>query len=171
MSQPDFIPENIASAVFFREEISLREPERPSELTGRRVPKGRLYGSPGPNQGYAFKLVEGYKEKVICGEGESLDDAIAAVMVVASKRAASLGRAPMGLDLEFALNFFRFFGEPNDELLSVRKKLLGGLAHSYVRQRELADLLTEDLLKRSPQDAMANESLLQEWSRNSLIRS
>ena len=53
-------------------------PRRPGDL-GPAQPRGELFGSPGPNVGYAYTLAERVKDRFRVGPNEHLDDAVAVV--------------------------------------------------------------------------------------------
>ena len=69
---------------------------RPGMITApSQKPEGGLFGTPGPDTGYAMRILR----KV---DGD-IDDNVAAVLVsLMSARAAALGRAPIQEDLEVA---------------------------------------------------------------------
>ncbi len=163
MTQPDFVPITISVAKFYRGEIPSKELRRPAEFKGSRRFRGRLFGSPGPDQGYILNIVEGYVEKLVLRPGESLADAVMALVVIGSKRASIFGRAPMKFDIDFALELLRLSQDVFGDFAGVRKKLLVGLAHDYVAQRELADLFNDDLLKLTPQGVAEHTEIWDEW--------
>ncbi len=163
MTQPDFVPTTISVAKFYREETLVREIKRPAELKGRRRSSGRLFGSPGPDQGYVLHLVDGYKEKLVLRNGEAMADVVTALVVVALKRASVFGRAPMKSDIDFAIALLRFSQGIDDNFAEVRKRLITGVTHDYVAQRELADLFSEDLLKLTPQGIEDHNEIWEEW--------
>ncbi len=163
MTQPDFVPITIAVAKFYREEVPSKELRRPAELKGPRRSGGRLFGSPGPDQGYALHIAEGYVEKLTLRPEESLSDAVTALVVIGSKRASIFGRAPMKSDIDFAVALLRLSQEISGSFVAVRKRLLVGLSHDYISQRELADLFSEDLLKLTPQAVADHTEIWDEW--------
>jgi hypothetical protein len=106
-------------------------------------------GSPGPDQGYALRVAEGFADRLQLTDGEHSDDVLAGAVIVALRRAASLGRAPVSHDIEMALHLFGYLDAAAPELVATRKRLFAGIAHDYWQQRDLADLIPESTLKLS----------------------
>ena len=73
--------------------------DRPGDEVAYGQPRGRLFGVPGPNIGYALTLAQRIGERLTLAPHERLDDALAVVSELAMKRAASFGRAPVMADL------------------------------------------------------------------------
>jgi hypothetical protein len=135
-----------------------RQPEpwlanRPGEVVDDGQPHGDRVGHQGPDQGYVLSLVRRFEGKLTLTSGEHERDALAGAAVVALKRASLFGRAPVVHDLTVALTIWGFLGEAPPELVALRKPLFEEVAHPhhYAEQRRLADLVPEDVLRRTPQ--------------------
>src|SRR5206468_7366902 len=105
MAQPDYVPVAPADKVRPAERLPPARAwttSRPGEITGLRLPAGRRFGVPGPDQGYALTLAARSAEQLELGKGESRGDVVAGCVGVAMKRAALFGRAPVVFDLELA---------------------------------------------------------------------
>ena len=94
MTQPTFVPiveaDQVRSA--YRLDVpSIWTQSRPSELRTTRPPRGRMFGTPGPDQGYALKLARRFEDRVNLVPGESAEDAIAGCTAVAMRRARRCG--------------------------------------------------------------------------------
>ncbi|MGH9209500.1 MAG: hypothetical protein ACRD2C_02320 [Acidimicrobiales bacterium] len=126
--------------------------ERPGDLRGPQ-PRGERLGSPGPDQGYVYKLVRRFQGRLRLAPGEQEADAIAGAVAVALKRASLLGRAPVSVDLLVAFTIWGFLGDASDELVEARRPLFAEVAnpHHYPTQRRIADLVPDDVLCKSPQ--------------------
>ncbi|MFN0029582.1 MAG: hypothetical protein ACKV2O_20715 [Acidimicrobiales bacterium] len=127
--------------------------DRPGDLDGEGQPHGERFGVPGPDQGYAYKLVGQFTDRLTLTAGEHLDDAIAGVVAIATKRSALFGRAPVVHDLAVG---FRIFGFLNDkapaELVALRSKLFTEVSnpHHYPELRAVVDAVPEATLRLIP---------------------
>lgn len=129
-------------------------PDRPGDLLGHQ-PAGPMFGSQGPDQGYAFLLARRFKGKLHLLEGEREDDALAGCLGVATKRAALFGRAPVVHDLTVAFTVWGFLDEqPPADLVAARRPLFAEVAspHHYDKQRAVADAVPEATLRRPHRD-------------------
>ncbi len=154
MTQPSFVP--IVEADQVRPGYRLDVPaiwtqSRPSELRSTRAPRGRLFGTPGPDQGYALKLARRFEDRVELVPGESVEDAIAGCTAVAMRRAAGWGRAPVVHDLAFAFTLWGFLGGAPADLVEARARLFRSAAHHYTAQRAIASAVTDQALVLSPE--------------------
>lgn len=154
MTQPKFAP--ILPNDEVRDLYKLRVPppwrtHRPADFRpspgAARLP-GR--GSAGPDQGYGMLLAERFADRIELLDGEHADDVLHGAGVIALRRAAMFGRAPVAADLELALLLFGYLGRPTEEMIEARKDVFGGVAHDYWRERELADLVPESTLRMAP---------------------
>ena len=74
---------------------------RPGELTGPgEVPRGGAFGTPGPDTGYALRLLADRPLALAPGERRADVERLVAALVAA--RASRLGRAPIAGDIEVA---------------------------------------------------------------------
>ena len=96
--------------------------DRPGDEVAAGQPHGRLFGTPGPNIGYAATLAHRLGDRLALGPGEHLEDALAVVSELAMKRAASFGRAPVLADLDVAALILGYLGgcDPDDALVAGR---------------------------------------------------
>ncbi len=152
MAAPDYVPTPLSERP--RESLRIPPPQRwmadrPADLQ-RGQPIGPTLGRPGPDQGYALKLAEHFRDRVQVAEGENVDDALAGCVAVALKRAAVFGRAPVAHDLELALRLWGYLGGAPDDLVQYRRRLFGGAAHHYWDQRAITDVVPEETLRLTP---------------------
>jgi hypothetical protein len=122
--------------------------DRPGELPGGQ-PVGRHMGRPGPDQGFALRLVRQFEDKLRVVAPESKEDAITGCVGVALARASLFGRAPVVHDLELAFRVWGFLGDAPDELVALRKPLFEGVSHHYDDQRVVVDRVPESTLRLS----------------------
>lgn len=102
-------------------------PNRPGDLGAPgEVPSGDGFGTPGPDTGYALRLLRG---RDLPGGMEHRVDVTAAVAAVMGARAAALGRAPVAADAEAAIALLA--------LDDISVKHLAGVAHDHGRLRTL----------------------------------
>lgn len=136
-------------------------PDRPAEIEGRQ-PEGERLGYQGPDQGYVLVLAKLVRNRVIVGDGESVEDAIRGSINIALRRASLYGRAPVIHDLTIALTIWGWFdATPVDALASRRRQLFEGVAntnHHYTEGRVIADLVPESTLALTPDAARASYS-------------
>jgi hypothetical protein len=163
VTQPSFVP--IVEADQVRPAYQLRVPSiwtqsRPSELRGPSQPGKFKIGSPGTDQGFALKLARRFGDRLVLRAGESAEDAIAGCAAVAMRRCAHFGRAPAIYDLSFGFTLWGYLGGAPVDLLEARAPLFRSAAHHYQAQRAIADSVTEDSLRMTPEDVAAR---LDQW--------
>ena len=159
MTQPKFAP--ILEQDEVREGYQLGVPapwvpHRPGE--SRPVPRPEHVaglGTPGPDQGYALGLAQGFKERLSLEADENAADVLAGAVAIAQRRAALIGRAPIAADIELALRLFKYLVAdkatwPNTDLVEWRRQYFAGVAHDYWRRRALADTVPEATLRLTP---------------------
>ena len=126
-----------------------------AEVRTPEVPSGDLFGSPGPDQGYALLLAHRLTSRIHLLDGEDVHDIEVGAALIGSRRASLFGRAPSVYDLEVALGLFGFFdSDPSAELIELRRSFRS-IGHSYVAQRELVDLISDTSLRMTPAQAAA----------------
>jgi hypothetical protein len=127
--------------------------DRPADLDGPQ-PHGPRLGYPGPDQGYALKLAEQFRGKLVLTPGEDEDDAIAGCVEIANKRASLFGRAPVIHDLTVAFTLWGFLAEADPELVRLRKRYFQAIAlpAHYSERRRVADVVPIAALKLSPSE-------------------
>ena len=163
MAQPDFV--HLSPRDKVRSGDPLPAPDRwtatrPGELDGLRPPEGRSMGNIGPDQGYGLKLAKRFADRLELQPGEHAADAIQGCLGVGLRRAAKFGRAPVIYDFEFAFTLFGFLGGAPSDLLEFRQPYFAEASHDYWDQRDIADLVDEEMLALSPADV---RSRLGDW--------
>jgi len=126
--------------------------DRPGELQGPQ-PWGTRMGTPGPDSGYALTLANRVADDLTLADGEHRADVVAGLAAVASKRAASYGRAPVRHDVEVAATIWGYRSTVSEpELVELRRRVFEGVAnpHHYEELRALADLVPEAALRQTP---------------------
>ena len=132
--------------------------DRPGDLGGEGQPDGVRMGNPGPDQGYAFKLVRLFAGKVFTAEGERDDDVVAGVIAVATKRASLFGRAPVVHDLTVAFAVWGYLDDrPPADLVALRAKMFEEVSnpHHYRELRAVADAVPDETLRLTPAEVQA----------------
>jgi hypothetical protein len=163
MAQPEYVPIDADDRVRPVERLPVPDrwvQDRPAEIVGNEVPRGKRFGSPGPDQGYGLKLARQFEGRLRLAEGESEDDAIAGCLGVALKRASLFGRAPVVFDLELALGLWGFLDDAPAELVAFRRPLFQAASHHYWDQRAIVDAVPESTLRLKPADVRAR---LADW--------
>jgi hypothetical protein len=162
MAAPDYVPPSLADKP--REPLRIPPPRqwwatRPADLD-RGQPCGRGMGRPGPDQGYGLALAGRFRDQLRLTEGEHDDDAIAAAVAVALRRASLYGRAPVVHDLALAFSLFGYLDEAPADLVEWRRAAIRGAAHDYWEQRGIVDRVPEDTLRLKPDDVRSRPT---EW--------
>lgn len=157
MSSPKYVPQK-GSKIDSVYSSPPRRPgswdrSRPGEANANSSDTGAL-GSAGPDQGYAYKLVDHFRDRLNTGRVET-KDAVAGCVALAMKRASLFGRAPVSHDLEAAFRCFGFLSsDVSEELIARRESLFTEVAnhHHYAELRELVDTVSSDFLMKSHSD-------------------
>ena len=102
------------------------------------LPSDGLTGSPGPNVGFALTLARRARDRFRLEPGEHAEDATAVVAELAMKRAATFGRAPTMIDIDFATEVLGYTGSSTGTA-AWRPHLVRGADHDYVLRRAIAD--------------------------------
>ncbi|HVX17515.1 MAG TPA: hypothetical protein VHA73_05740 [Acidimicrobiales bacterium] len=158
MAAPEYVPTSPSDAPRLVWVSTPRRPEpwladRPGDFPRDAQPRGDRLGSPGPDLGYAYKLLGLFADKLHLADGEHRRDAEAGAVQIAMKRSSLFGRAPVVHDLTVAFTVWGFLDEsPDDELVETRRQLFEGAGHhnSYVVQRTIADTVPEQTLCQTP---------------------
>lgn len=101
-----------------------RNPIRPGQiLAPEDKPEGPAFGWPGPDTGFALRIIE---HAEVAQDDERLQRVLAALM---GARAAHFGRAPTAGDLQAALRLVGLAGERSDDLDARRERWLAALSH------------------------------------------
>lgn len=110
-------------------------PDRPGDLVSPdQVPWGGAFGTPGPDTGYALRLLRRRAIEIPRG---LRDDVEAALMAVVSARSSALGRAPVAPDIDLAIGLLG---------LPAGAEVLAGIAHDHARLRRLVEEIPRDVL-------------------------
>jgi len=112
--------------------------DRPAELEAAQ-PVGPQLGRPGPDLGYALRLVRQFDETLTVRAPVSREDAVEGCIGVAMARAALFGRAPVVHDLDVAFRIWGFLGECPPELAAARAPLFESVTHHYNDGRAIVD--------------------------------
>jgi hypothetical protein len=98
-------------------------PDRPGELGGPdEVPWGGAFGTPGPDMGFAHRIV---RDLDLPGSEGDRRDVRAAVVAVMAARSSAIGRAPTAADASVALDLL--------DLSETGLAALRGIAHDRAR--------------------------------------
>ena len=160
MAAPEYVPVKPMDDVRTYESPPRRPdpwlPLRPGDLTDGQ-PKGDSLGWPGPDQGYALLLARRFADgnRLQLTEGEHMIDVMEGGVAVALKRSSLFGRAPVIHDLTVAFTIFGFLDDkPPADLVDMRRKAFDELSLPlhYSEQRRLVASVSEDVLRRSPDD-------------------
>jgi hypothetical protein len=165
MAAPDYVPRPKAEKARVYESPPWSgdswEQDRPAELMAGQ-PMGPRLGYPGPDQGFALKLVRLFEGQLALAPGEHEADAVAGCTAVALKRASLFGRAPVVYDLQIAFTIFGYWppgNQPDPALVKLRKPLFEEVAnlHHYSELRHIVDLVPVAVLQLTP-DAVAAQA-------------
>jgi len=102
--------------------------------------------------GFALTLAHRARDRFRLEPGEHADDAVAVVAELAMKRAATFGRAPTILDVDFAIELLGYAGAAPDDVRRWRPGVVRGADHEYVVRRGIADAVSTSLLRLSLQE-------------------
>ena len=134
------------------------KPNRPGDLVGFQ-PEGVRLGYQGPDQGFALKIAEGFRDRLQLQPGEHAGDAIQGCLGIALRRASIFSRAPVVHDLTIAFTLWGFLDDsPPAELKALRAQLFEGVSntlHHYDEARALVDMVPEPTLRMSPAQVAA----------------
>lgn len=150
MTQPQFVP--IAPSAQVRPAMAATHT---THVTGRpaekRRPNGPFqvgFGAPGPDQGFALTLAKRLAPSLVLLAGEDLHDVEVGAALLASRRAALLGRAPSIYDLQATMALFGYFDTDTEAaVVAHRQRLFQAVGHSWEAQRALSDSVPEALLR------------------------
>ena len=163
MAAPEFVPIDPADIVRSYSSSPRRPqswvPGRPGELDGDGPPVGERFGSPGPDQGYVYRLVPSFENKVHLADGEDWDDVKVGAASVALKRASIYGRAPVVHDLTVGFGVWGFLEpDPPTDLLNLRRTSFAAIAvpGHYAQRRAVVDAVPETTLRLKPAQVLAD---------------
>lgn len=115
-----------------------------SEITP--IPHSPGFGTPCPDGGYALLLARRRLPHWDLMAGEHEDDALAAVSVLAIKRASRRGRAPVIHDIDAAAAVLGYDTGAPAGLRRWRTRTVTGIRLSYAERRALVDRVPERFL-------------------------
>ena len=124
--------------------------DRPGDLPGGQ-PRGTALGTAGPDQGYAYRLVHLFDDRLHLN-GVDRDDAVSGCVALAMKRSALYGRAPVVHDLTAAFTIYGFLDQnPPAELASMRATMFAEIksSHHYFERREVVDRVKDEALMQA----------------------
>lgn len=134
-------------------------PGRPGDFAGPAdVPWGGVFGTTGPDAGFAITLVR--RRGVEPAPGEDVHSAEQVIAALAAARASRFGRAPMSedIDLAFVVLGYDSDGLPEDlmeDLVADRARWLAGVGHNVGRVRDIVADVPIATLDASPEEARA----------------
>jgi hypothetical protein len=103
------------------------------------MPWGGAFGTPGPDTGFAIKIVRGWD---LPGGPAARRDLERAIVAVVSARASAVGRAPTAADVEVAIDLLGL-----DEQSAVEG--LAGIGRDHSRLGALVASIDHDALTRT----------------------
>jgi hypothetical protein len=114
------------------------------------VPWGGAFGTPGPDTGYALRLLA--SRAWALEPGEDRHDVEAAAAALMSARASHHGRAPVAADAEVAELLLGLVPDAGaaSPLAERRVRLLPGIAHRAAARRALVASVDVDVLVAAP---------------------
>src|SRR5919106_2158741 len=87
--------------------------------------KGVLFGTPGPDSGYALALAEWFHDQLNAIFPETVHDAEYLAAHVAMRRGGIFGRAPVRADVELGFPLFGWLGDAPADLVEGRRQGVG----------------------------------------------
>jgi hypothetical protein len=134
---------------------------RPGDLLPAAEPGvGVLFGTPGPDSGYALTLAERFGDRIAVVPPETVHDAEAMAAQVAMRRGGVFGRAPIQPDVELGFALFGWLGDPPPDLVEWRRIAVAGVGHDYARRVSLVEGIPEWVIRHRIDDIRAR---LSEW--------
>lgn len=162
MAQPEFVPRPAAARVRTYESPPREEEgwtaDRPGELASPGQPRGGFLGNQGPDQGYMLKLAHQLLGRLVLSPGEDVEDVIAGLVAVATRRSSLFGRAPVIHDLTVAATVWGYLdASPDPTLEALRRSLFAELRHTvhYVERRRVASMVPDSVLALEPREVEA----------------
>lgn len=109
-------------------------------------PEGELLGSPGPNVGYALKLVHAVSDALALADHEPRHDAEIVVADLAMRRASLAGRGPIPADVAVASAILGYDGSADEGFAAWRAFAVAAAGHDYPTRREIVDAVSDEVL-------------------------
>jgi hypothetical protein len=123
--------------------------------------KGVLFGTPGPDSGYALTLAERFGDQITAVAPETVHDAEALAAHVAMRRGGIFGRAPVRADVELGLTLFGWLGDPPADLVEWRRFAAANVGHDYPRRTALVEQIPEWVVRQRPDQV--RERIATDW--------
>jgi len=123
--------------------------------------KGVLFGTPGPDSGYALTLAGRFHDRITVKAPETVHDAEVLAAQFAMRRGGLFGRAPIQPDVELGFTLFGWLGEPPAELVEWRRLAVAGVSHNYARRTRLIEAIPEWVVRHRIDDVRAR--LAADW--------
>jgi hypothetical protein len=120
--------------------------------------KGVLFGSPGPDSGYALTLAGLFHDQIALAPPETIHDAEVIAAQVAMRRGGLFGRAPVRADVELGFTLFGWLGNPPADLVEWRRLAVAGVGHDYVRRVGLVEAIPDAVMRQRPDEIRARQS-------------
>ena len=114
--------------------------------------KGVLFGTPGPDSGYALTLAQRFHDRITAVFPETVHDAEVVAAQFAMRRGGLFGRAPIQLDVELGFTLFGWLGEPPADLVEWRRLALAGVGHNYAKRVALIESIPEWVVRHKIDD-------------------
>jgi hypothetical protein len=111
-----------------------------------------LFGTPGPDSGYALTLAERFGDRIAAVAPETVHDAEMIGAQVAMRRGGLFGRAPIALDVELGLTLFGWLGDAPADLVEWRRLAVVGVAHDYPRRIGLVEAIPDAVIRQKPEE-------------------
>lgn len=126
-------------------------PTRPGEIVSpEQTPWGGPFGRPGPDAGYAYRLIE--QLHPLTGDTAEV---VAAIM---SARASYLGRAPVAEDLEVALMLLGLAEGSSERIVARGREWIEAAAHEQFKGRKALSAIDPVLLAAKPEQIRFTQS-------------
>ena len=122
--------------------------------------EGVLFGSPGPDSGYALTLAGRFHDRITAVAPETVHDAEMIGAQVAMRRGGIFGRAPIMLDIELGLTLFGWLGDAPPDLVEWRRFAVARVGHDYPRRITLVEAIPDAVIRSKPSEVRAR---LGEW--------
>jgi hypothetical protein len=119
---------------------------------------GVLFGTPGPDSGYALTLAEQFGHQITAVVPETVHDAESVAAGVAMRRGGVFGRAPIRADVELGFTLFGWLGDPPADLVEWRRKAVAGAAHHYARRTSHVESIPEWVIRQRPDQVVERMS-------------
>lgn len=152
MSQPQSVPVAPVAAKHY-ESPPHRDrgwsADRPADVFVDGQPRGDMFGSQGPDQGFVLRLARHLDGQLVLGAGEHRADVVAGCAAVALKRASLFGRGPTIHDLRAAYGIFGFLAPADPSVVAARRATFEEVHHHhhYAERRAIVDAVPAELLR------------------------